>query len=329
MDIRGRVLSLLSDDFNGEQLSKIDRAIAVAMSGYRLVANETLPVPLSDLFNDASEYLARKKSKGLAEGTLYQYEMVLRVFCAYMRRPFCEITDIDILRFLDEWETVKGIGKRRKDGIRVILNGFFRFLTDTGKIGKNPMVTVESIKYKKSVRDSLTVDEMEKLSGACTTRRDAALLEVLFSTGCRVSELSGINIDDIDRCNSRIKVTGKGDKERIVFLTDSAISAIDAYLSARMDEDPALFVTEKPPCRRLGKSGIERAIKRIGEKAGLTRRVYPHLIRHTTATYLLSKGMPIDQIQIYLGHASIETTRVYAKTDLTQVKKSFDRCMKY
>ena len=325
MDIRGRVLTLLSDDFTGEQLHRIDKAITVAMSGYQIIPEETLPAPLCDLFTDTAEYLVRKKSKGLSDGTLYQYEMVLRVFCAYMKKPFDMITDMDIIKFLDEWEHVKGISKRRKDGIRVILNGFFRFLSDTGRIDRNPMVTVEPVKCGTTVRDHLTIDEIDRMKAVCHSKRDTALLEVLFSTGCRVGEISRMNIADLD--SGQIKVTGKGNKERIVFLTSDAQRAIDDYLSSRDGLNPALFVSEGSPHRRLGKGGVERAIRRIGETAGISRRVYPHLIRHTTATYLLSQGMPIDQIQVYLGHASIETTRIYAKTDLTRVKNSFDLCM--
>lgn len=271
-------------------------------------------------------YLTRKKQKGLTPATLEQYSLVLNHFCAFVPSNISDIQEQHILSFLDNYESTHKISKHRKETMRIILNGFFRYITDCGIIAANPMVLIEPIRYKKTIREPLTDIELEQLRYSCSTLRQRALLEFFFATGCRVSEAVNLNISDIDFNKRMLKVTGKGNKDRIVLLNASASIALEKYISARKDDNNALFVSERKPYQRIKKETIERAIRELGRAAGIGRRVYPHLIRHTTATYLLKHGMPLEQVQDYLGHENINTTRIYAKTDKEDMIHNYKKC---
>lgn len=313
--IRDKILALLSPNFDGEQLAMIDQAVAESLKGYKIEPEETLPTVRDSALPEVAEFLARKKSKGLTKGTLAQYQQVLKAFCVMTPKAIQDIKDWDVLKFLDWYESYKGIGRRRKDSMRIILNGFFRYAADSGKVRINPMCTVEAIKYKKKVRQPLTAVEFERLRRACKTAKERALVEFFFATGCRVSEVVSLNREDIDYYDRTIKVTGKGDKERFVYINAAAVVALDEYFKERTDNKEALFVSDRRPYQRLKKNAIEKIISRIGERAGIARRVFPHLLRHTMATYLYNHGMRLEDLQILLGHEKADTTRIYAKDD--------------
>lgn len=283
--------------------------------------------PAPALETEIRHYLLRKKSKGLSSGSIEQYSIALNALKNYLTIPLQSITDWDILEFLDTYEKTRKISKHRKENIRIILNGFFRYETDMGNISKNPMCTIDAIKYRKKTRIPLSDIELELLRNSCSNYRDKAILEFLFSTGCRVSEVVSLNKSDINFTSRNVKVLGKGDKERIVFLNAAAIVSLTKYFNSRTDEDEALFVCIRKPYTRLKKCSIEKVIKKLGEKAGLERNVYPHLIRHTTATYLLNHGMNLEEVQLILGHESVDTTRIYAKSDTTLLMNSYKKCM--
>lgn len=321
--IRDKILAELAPNFTSEQLKMIDLAVAGALKGYKIEVEETLPEVRNGSVSEVREFLARKKSKGLQAGTLQQYAQVLKAFCLATPKLIADIRDWDVLRFLDQYESCRGIGKRRKDSMRIILNGFFRYMTDSGRVRINPMATVEAVKFRKKVRQPLTPVEFEKLRRACRTPKERALVEFFFATGCRVSEVVRVNREDIDYYNKRIKVIGKGDKERYVFINAAATVALDDYFISRTDNDEALFVSDRQPYGRLKKNAIEKIIRQIGARAGLGRRVYPHLIRHTTATHLYQHGMRLEDLQVFLGHESADTTRIYAKDDPTITQHAY------
>lgn len=189
------------------------------------------------------------------------------------------------------------------------------------------MCTVEAIRFEKRVRESLSDIELERLRKACTTLREHALVEFLFATGCRVDETIRVNREDIDYDRRLVKVFGKGKKERYVCLNAAAVVALGNYLDSRTDSSHALFVSQCRPHQRLGKNALENIIRKIGKKAGLVRRVFPHLLRHTFATFLLRHGMPIQQLQVLMGHSDTSTTLIYAHVDPEQIYASYRQCM--
>lgn len=147
--------------------------------------------------------------------------------------------------------------------------------------------------------------------------------EFIFATGYRISEVVALNRTDIDFYTRTIKVTGKGDKERFVYLNAAAIVALEDYFAERKDHQEALFVSTRRPYQRLKNNAIEKIVGRIGERVGINRKVFPHLIRHTMATYMINHGMRIERLQIILGHEKADTTRIYAKDDPEVTKHEY------
>lgn len=190
------------------------------------------------------------------------------------------------------------------------------------EVGKNPSQEIEFLEN----------DELERLlESASSTNlkglRDRAILELLFSTGLRVSELTSTQRDQINLARQEFSVKGKGGKIRIVFISDSAKRAIEAYLAKRLDMDPSLFIriakngaASKEDHKQLTPRSVQRIVKYYAAKAGIVKDVHPHTLRHSFATDLLSNGADIRSVQAMLGHSSITTTQVYTHVTNQQLK---------
>ena len=233
-----------------------------------------------------------------------------------------EQNDNDVKAYLYNFQKTRNVSNRTLDSVRSILSSFFSWASAEGYLEKNIMISVKPIKYRRKQRGSLDDYELEKLRSACETIRDEALVEFLYSTGCRVSELVNVNKEDVNIKDGEVTLVGKGDKERKPYLTAHASLALQEYLKSRDDDNDALFVSKVKPHNRLKKGAIEKIIGELGVKAGIEKKVYPHLIRHTTATMGLQHGMDVTEIQKMLGHANIETTMIYAEVNQNDVKTS-------
>lgn len=322
-ELRNRIIASLENNFTTEQLNMIDMAVAKSLRGYKLEAEETLP----DLYTnfrpiEVDEFLARKRLKGCSEGTIEQYQYVLNDFCFWLRKDIKTIIDIDILAYLDFVFSKGTVSQRTLDNKRLILSSFFTFMHDTGKMTYNPMSTIDRIKFKEKVREPLNDMELERVRNACATIREKAIIETLYSTGGRISEVVSINYTNIDFHNRSVLINGKGNYERYVFFTPKAIIAIDEYLKTRKDDNPALFVGSRKPYGRLTKASIRSIVKKIGERSGIGRNVFPHLLRHTFATDMLEHGAKINEVSKLLGHHKLETTQIYAKTNMNNIHNS-------
>ena len=233
-----------------------------------------------------------------------------------------EQNDNDVKAYLYNFQKTRNVSNRTLDSVRSILSSFFSWASAEGYLEKNIMISVKPIKYRRKQRGSLDDYELEKLRSACDTIRDEALVEFLYSTECRVSELVNVNKEDVNIKDGEVTLVGKGDKERKPYLTAHASLALQEYLKSRDDDNDALFVSKVKPHNRLKKGAIEKIIGELGVKAGIDKKVYPHLIRHTTATMGLQHGMDVTEIQKMLGHANIETTMIYAEVNQNDVKTS-------
>jgi len=205
----------------------------------------------------------------------------------------------------------------------IALRGFLRYLSDRNISSLSP----EKIKLPKVSRKQVTflhVEEIDRLLGAIDTGdepglRDRAIIELLFSSGLRVSELVGLNRGDINTRRREFMVRGKGQKDRPVFITESAAEHVDEYLSARLDNLPPLFLSysrnnvasQSGDFRRLTPRSIQRMINKYARLAGITKHVSPHTMRHSFATDLLMNGADLRSVQSMLGHSNIATTQVY------------------
>ena len=207
------------------------------------------------------------------------------------------------------------------------MSSFFKWANCEGYIPTNPCANIRAIKYQRKQRGHLSDVEMEMLREACVTLRDKAMIEFMYSTGCRVSELISVKISDVDFDKGEVLLFGKGSKYRTSYLNARAKILMKEYLLTRNDDSPFMFVTLRKPYRPLTKSAVENKVKNLGKDAGIQQKVFPHLIRHTTATLGLQRGMNITDIQRMLGHERVDTTLIYAKVADEAVKESHKKCI--
>lgn len=297
---------------------------------------------LKKLKTEFLEYLEIERGRSLK--TVENYDRYISRFLAFSKitNP-ARITEQTVREFrLNLNRPGANQGSREKDGLKlktqnyylIALRAFLKFLRKRNIESLNPE-RIELAKVGARDLDLITADELTRLmespnNTSLPELRDRAILELLFSTGLRVSELCRLN-RDLDLSRDEFSVRGKGEKVRIVFLSPASKIAIRTYLAKRTDVDEALFVqhgktgtTDRD--RRLTVRSVERMVKQRAVKAGITRKVTPHVIRHSFATDLLENGADLRSVQALLGHASITTTQVYTHiTDkhLREVHKNF------
>lgn len=259
--------------------------------------------------------------EGRSEATVKRYERELMKFHAYDPTPIRHITVFNVRQYLAA-EKARGIADSTLHGNRDIFHAFYGWLHREGLLPNNPCGNLRPIKGKTKERDPFTDVELERLKSVCCTIKEKALLSFFLTTGCRVSEVVGINREDVDFANHSIKVCGKGDKERYVYFNQVTEMYLKEYLRTRTDNLDALFISKYR--NRMTKSGHEAVLKSLGARAGV-QRVFPHRFRHTFATNLIRNGMPIQEVAVLLGHSNIDTTRVYAHTNQDRVKLSYIR----
>lgn len=242
-----------------------------------------------------------------------------------------EITTDDIRYYLAVREQRDKISKTTLDTELRYLKTFFNFLQSEEIINKNPAMKISKIKGQKIKKEAFTEIEVEKLREGCRNNRERAIIEILLSTGCRVTEL--VNIKKVEINENAILVHGKGEKDRICYLNAKAVVALESYLKERKDENPYLFpgglvkmVREASHPDELSKwytdekfvhktkqvdiASIEALVRNLGERTGV-KKVYPHKFRRTCATFALRRGMAIEQVSKMLGHEQISTTQIY------------------
>lgn len=279
----------------------------------------------SDLRRRIKYYLGAKKIDGLSERTLKNYKSNLEMFAERVTKSAAKITTDDIrgyIAYLDETRHLKETSLQTHINT---LRAFFGWLTVEEKIKKNPMAKIKSPKLdKKGARQALSVDELERLRDACKTYREKALIEFLVSTGCRLSEVAQLRAADLNLADRSVQVTGKGDKDRVVYFSVRARLMIEEYMMQRKGGD-GLFVSSKSPYEPLKPRAIQRIVHSLSERAGLEGRVHPHLLRHTFATHALNGGMDVTVIQRLLGHEDIATTQIYAELNEEGVRHQYNK----
>ncbi len=204
----------------------------------------------------------------------------------------------------------------------------FRFLVRRGVLEGNPAREARSPRQPRKLVSFLPIDEATQLVdgkaiGGNSRARDRAILELLYASGVRVSELAGLDLDDVDRTERTVRVLGKGGKERIVPYGGAAARALDAWLGERGEAGSALFTNARGG--RLTVRSVHTIVRRSARAAGITRRVSPHTLRHTFATHLLEGGADLRAIQELLGHSRLSTTQRYTHVGAEQLMKVYDR----
>ncbi|MDO8557844.1 MAG: tyrosine-type recombinase/integrase [bacterium] len=303
---------------------------------------------VKDLLSQYLEYL--EIEKGCSAKTVENYHRYLKQFFSWAKIKSPSAITLDLVRkyriWLNRrvWQKDETLKKVTQNYYIIALRSFLKYLSKIG-IPSLPPEQVELGKQEEREVSFLEWSDVQRLLEApsgddVASLRDRAILETLFSTGLRVSELTGLDRDRINIESGEFSVRGKGGKIRIVFLSENAKKALKAYLDKRFDVDPALFVRfgrmkkgKNQPALRQNKSdnlrltprSVERLTRKYALKAGITERVVPHTMRHSYATDLLRNGADIRSVQALLGHSSITTTQIYTHVTDKQLKEIYQK----
>jgi integrase/recombinase XerD len=277
--------------------------------------------------------------KGLAQNTILAYGRDLKRFAEFLRKRqkqrMEDVTREDVVDFLSSLYKEK-LDSRSVARYLVSLRGLYKFAMMEGRVGSDPTENLESPKVRNSLPTYLRAEEIDKLLQAPNLAtpiglRDRAMLEVLYSTGLRVSELLNLRLSDIDTRVGFVRCIGKGDKERLVPIGRKALEAVEQYLVharpkfARPASPPphnqVLFLTRIG--RRLSRVGIWKILHDYGMRLGLRGRLTPHKLRHSFATHLLEGGADLRSVQLMLGHADISTTQIYTHVVEERLKQIY------
>lgn len=279
----------------------------------------------SDLRKRIWNYLGAKRIDGLSPRTLKNYKYTLEMFAEKMSKGVSKITTDDIRGYITYLSESRKLKETSLQTHINTLRAFFGWLYVEEKIKKNPMLKIHSLKIdKKNARQALSIEELERLRDACKGYREKALVEFLVSTGCRLSEVSELDIEGLNFNDRTVIVTGKGDKDRLVYFSVRARLMLQEYMKGRKG-GRGLFVSSKSPYRPLKQRAIQRIVHAVSERAGLAARVHPHLLRHTFATLALNSGMDVTVIQRLLGHEDIATTQIYAAMNEDVIKHQYNK----
>ncbi len=279
------------------------------------------------------EYVEIEKGRTLK--TIDNYSRYLNRFLDYSKIKSPEEIDDELVRQYRLYLNRSGLKKKTQNYYLIALRNFLKYLARLGIKSLAPE-RIELAKVGERQLDLISHDELARLldapksssSGGAKDLRDKAILELLFSTGLRVSELVALNRDDVDLKKGEFSVRGKGEKVRVVFLSETAKTALKNYFDKRSDVEEALFANSAKvrPSQRLTSRSIERIVHFYAIKAGISKKVTPHVIRHCFATDLLENGADLRSVQALLGHSNIATTQIYTHvTDrqLREVHKAF------
>ena len=302
---------------NNEQLTKLHEVLEFS---FTMFAENSGEIQYS---NDEllKLFLSAKQVEGCSERSLKYYRTTLSKMIEKTNKSVRQIETNDIRTYISDYENESNAGKVTLDNIRRIISSFFAWLEDENYIVKSPARRIHKIKVGRSVKDVYSDEELEQMRDSCTNSRDLAIIDILSSTGIRVGELVNLNITDVDFEKRECVVLGKGNKQRTVYFDARTKIHLYEYIFSRNNESKALFVSINKPHNRLSVRGIETILHKIGSNLKSTK-VHPHKFRRTLATKAIDKGMPIEQVQMLLGHSQIDTTLRYAMVNQNNVKAS-------
>ncbi len=264
-------------------------------------------------------FLGAKRLEGASEKTLRYYESTIARALAGMGKSASEVATEDVRAYLTRYGDERGASRGTLDNIRRVLSSFFRWLEDEDYVVKSPVRRIKKVKGAQRVKETYEDETLEELRDACATPRDLAMIDLLASSGIRVGELVALNRSDVNFQERECLVFGKGSKERLAYFDARTKIHLQNYLSSRVDDAPALFVSLKAPWRRLMIGGVEARLRSLGKRMNL-EKVHPHKFRRTMATNAIEKGMPIELLQKLLGHQKINSTMHYAIVKQQNVK---------
>lgn len=305
---------------DNRQLTKLQAVMQQALHGKKIFEEEVNHEETEEENKRIIDlFIAAKRIEGCSEKSLKYYSDTITAMLNAVQKDIRHILTDDLREYLTTYQNERHVSKVTIDNIRRNLSSFFSWLEDEDYIVKSPVRRIHKVKTTASIKEIYSDEALELMRDNCVTIRDLAMVDFLASTGMRVGELVLLNRDDVDFQERECIVLGKGDKERPVYFDARTKLHLQQYLDDRIDDNPALFVSLKAPYERLKIGGVEKRIRELGRRLSI-KKAHPHKFRRTLATTVIDKGMPIEQLQMLLGHARIDTTLKYAKVKQSNVK---------
>jgi site-specific recombinase XerD len=322
-------VSKLDGKISDEALRTVLQELQVFTSNYDISQRETHVVPYQNNIPDCYRvYMVAKKIEGMSPESMKTYNFYLTDFFEHINRPFEQVTTNDIRIYLYETQKRTGISNRTLDGKRLVINTFMDWCWKEGYIPNNPCASIKPIKFEEKPREPLSNMELEIVRDACENYRDKAMIELFYSTGCRLSEMVNLKISDIDFTSKEVHLFGKGSKHRTSYLNAKAEYMLKKYFELERSKESisdSVFVIFRKPYNEMHKESIYARIKAIQKRSGIERSLFPHLLRHTMATDALNRGMNVAEVKEILGHEKLDTTMIYAKISHDSVKFNHKR----
>lgn len=283
---------------------------------------------LDDLINEFCTYLLIDKN--YSKNTIDSYRNDLVMFDKYINKSINSIIDSDIKKYLkylkDNKHNERSIARNTST-----LRSFYKFLVISKYVKTNPMDNITSIKLSKKLPDVLTIDEINRILDIKITDnysiRNKAMLELIYATGLRVSELVNLKTYDVDIIDNIVRTMGKGSKERIIPIGEYATDALNSYLSIRdtflkREVNDYLFLNNHG--KKITRQGFYKIIKRLARENNIKKDISPHTLRHSFATHMINNGADLRTIQELLGHSDISTTQIYTHVSTEKLKNTFE-----
>ena len=320
--IMANVLDKMKVDLTPGQMARLHDVMAVELNSVEVTEKE---VEDDENYRQGNQlilhrFLTAKQLQGLSVKTIDTYRYRLTGFLSSVGKPLRKVGAEEIRTYFAKVkEKNPELTNSSMENIRLILSAFYTWMSNECIIYYNPIVRIPRFKVEKRVRKPYTEEQMEMMRIKARNLRDLAILETLYSTGLRISELESMDIDTVDLDKCEAIVYGKGSKERIVYLNAKAVVHLKRYLNQRCDTNPALFVTHRFPYKRLRKETMETLIRKIGLDAGI-ENAHPHRFRRTMATNAINRGMPVQEVKDLLGHSKLDTTMIYCNLAQDNIK---------
>lgn len=322
------IMQLNMSDISSDDIRKVLQCLDIVIYNYDVKQKETQIVPYNnELPYLAKQFLVVKAIKGLSEKTLYGYQKHLENFFFQIKKDPIQVKKSDIEIYLYWYKKTRNISDRSLDKILDCLKSFYNWMYANEYVDRDPTIAIESIKYTKKPQVVLSETELEIVRRSCKTLKEKALVEFLFSTGCRIAEVARLKKSDVNFTDKTINIFGKGKKYRTGFLNVRAEFALLDYLHSRTDNNEYLFVSDREPHNQMTIAGLEKIIRNVSKRTNINKEITAHCFRRTTATLLRNRGMSVEIIQKILGHEQISTTMIYAKVPIEAVQQQYKQYM--
>lgn len=263
----------------------------------------------------------------LSKNTIIAYKKDLNVIISTLKKDLNQLNKDDINNFLKNMD----VSSRTKAHYLTVLNSYYNYLIFTGLLSMNPCDMIKSPKIEKKLPVYLTIEEIDKLFNIRLNKpidyRNKAMLELLFATGTRISELTSLTLSQINFEESIIKVMGKGKKERIIPIANNALNYLKVYIYNYREyliknNNDYVFLNKNG--EKISRQGFFKILKKMAQDSGINKNISPHVLRHSFATYLLNNGVDLRIIQELLGHENLETTEIYSHLTSQKIKDDYD-----